>query len=126
MFNRSYIRSHLGHPHYIPDGIVKNLKDGSNLNKDEEELIRIIKHLSDPTKFKIYLLLHKVESMPVTDITLILGLTQSGVSHALSDLKDAGLIKAYRCGQLICYSLVDKFKENKSRFYINKILKLAN
>lgn len=121
MFNRSYISSHLDHPHYLSDSKIKRLQSSIGLNRDEEDLIKIIKHLSDPTKLKIYLLLHKVESMPVTDIALILGLTQSAVSHALSDLKNAGLIKSYRCGQLICYCLVNK-KENK----IFSLFKLIN
>lgn len=125
MFNRSYINSHQDHPHYLSDGKIKQLKIKIGLNRDEEELIKIIKHLSDPTKFKIYLLLQKVESLPVTDITLILGLTQSAVSHALSDLKSVGLIKSYRCGQLICYSIIKILgEEDKTPLNLRKIFRL--
>lgn len=108
MFNRSYIHGHIKHPHYITDAKVLSLQRNVNLSKTEEQLIRVIRNLSDPTKLKIYLLLHKVKEISVTDLTLILGLTQSAVSHALSDLKNLGLVKARRCGQLICYSLTDK------------------
>ncbi len=119
MFNRSYIQEHKGHPHYYTDPKISSLQRFVNLSKDEEQLIKIIRNLSDPTKLKIYLLLHKVEEISVTDVTLILSLTQSAVSHALADLKNLGLVEAHRCGQLICYSLI--ISNNESKFF--KLLK---
>ncbi len=105
MLNRSYIQSHKGHPHYVTDSKILLLQEKLKLSDEEEELLRIIRNLSDPTKLKIYLLLTKVKAIPVTDITQILNLSQSAVSHALADLKKIGLVESYRCGQLICYSL---------------------
>ena len=105
MFNRSYIIGHEEHPHYLPDSQIGLLSKSVDFSLAEVELIKIIKNLSDPTKFKIYLLLHKVEEIAVADLTNILGLTQSAVSHALSDLKNLGIVEARRCGHLICYSL---------------------
>lgn len=120
MFNRSYIKGHEGHPHYITDSKVLSLQKTVSFSVEEEELVRIIRHLSDPTKLKIYLLLHKVEEISVTDLTQILGLTQSAVSHALSDLKNLGLVESHRCGQLICYSLVNGKKKNKFLSFFNR------
>lgn len=113
MLNRSYIQQHKGHPHYLTDFKVLSLHQKVKLSVEEEELLRIIRNLSDPTKLKIYLLLHKVEEISVTDLTQILGLTQSGISHALADLKNLGLVESHRCGQLICYSLTNGRKKNK-------------
>lgn len=120
MFNRSYIQLHKDHPHYITDFRVLSLQKGTKLSVEEEELLKIIRNLSDPTKLKIYLLLTKVKAMPVTDITQILGLSQSAVSHALADLKNLGLVECYRCGQLICYSLSNGKKKNKFLSFFNK------
>lgn len=125
MLNRSYIQVHKGHPHYLTDSKVSLLQKSTNLSKQEEQLIRVIRNLSDPTKTRIYCLLHKVEEISVTDLTLVLGLTQSAVSHALSNLKTLGLVEAHRCGQLICYSLAlpsnepKFFKLLEKRFYGN-------
>lgn len=105
MFNRSYINAHKRHPHYLSDVKLLSLQKGIRLSADEEELVRIIKHLSDSTKLKIFILLHKVEEIPVTDIAHILNTSQSTISHALSDLKNLGLVESHRCGQLICYAL---------------------
>ena len=120
MFNRSYIEAHEGHLHYFTDSKVAFLQKTVRFSIDEEGLVRIIRNLSDPTKLKIYLLLHKVEEISVTDLTQILGLTQSGVSHALSDLKNLGLVESHRCGQLICYSLTNGKKKNKFLNFFEK------
>ncbi len=113
MLNRSYINGHEGHPHYLTNSKILSLQKSVNFSVEEEELVRIIRNLSDPTKLKIYLLLTKVKEIPVTDLTQILSLTQSGVSHALADLKNLGLVESHRCGQLICYSLTMDKKKNK-------------
>ncbi len=120
MFNRSYIKGHEDHPHYLTDARVLSLQKSISFSAEEEELVRIIRNLSDPTKLKIYLLLHKVEEIAVTDLTQILGLTQSAVSHALSDLKSLGLVESHRCGQLICYTLRNGEKRSKFLRFFEK------
>jgi len=113
MFNRSYIQGHEEHPHFISDSKLSLLQKNITFSLEDEKLVRIIRNLSDPTKLKIYLLLHKVEEISVTDLTQILELSQSAVSHALSDLKNLGLVESHRCGQLICYSLSTGKKKSK-------------
>lgn len=113
MSNRSYIQGHEGHPHYVTNSKISSLQKTVSFSAEEEELVRIIRNLSDPTKLRIYLILHKVEEIPVADLTQVLGLSQSAISHALSDLKNLGLVECHRCGQLICYSLTNGKKKNK-------------
>lgn len=120
MLNRSYIKGHEGHPHYIANSKVISLQKTISFSPEEEELIRIIRNLSDPTKLKIYLILHKVKEIPVADLTQILGLSQSAISHALSDLKNLGLVECHRCGQLICYSLSNGKKKAKFLNFFDK------
>lgn len=120
MLNRSYIKGHEGHPHYVTDSKISSLQKTVSFSVEEEELVRIIRNLSDPTKLKIYLLLHKVEEISVTDLTQILGLSQSAISHALSDLKNLGLVECRRCGQLICYFLSNGKKKAKFLNFFDK------
>lgn len=107
MFNRSYILGHEGHPHYLSNSKIESLKNVVILSENDGELLTIIKALSDSTKYRIYLLLQQVEEIPVSDIANLLNLSQSSVSHALSDLKLVGIVEAHKCGKLICYSLKD-------------------
>lgn len=113
MFNSSYIKRHKGHPHYITNSKVLSLKKAVSFSLEEQELVKVIRNLSDPTKLKIYLLLYKVEEISVTDLTQVLNLSQSAVSHALADLKNLGLVESHRCGQLICYSLASDYKKQR-------------
>lgn len=115
MFNRSYINGHQLHPHYFNNSKIRSLAKSTNLQAGED-FARVIKNLSDKTKLKIYYLLGQVEEMPVSDIKEILGISQSAVSHALSDLKKIDLIKSTRCGKLICYSLNNRKKKKIDLF----------
>lgn len=105
MYSRSYIESHKGHPHYVTNRTIKSLQKNYGDIDSQSDLVEVLRNLSDPTKLKIYLLLHKVEEIPVTDIVNVLGISQSVASHALADLKDLDLVEGTRCGQLMCYSL---------------------
>ncbi|MBI2600431.1 winged helix-turn-helix transcriptional regulator [Candidatus Daviesbacteria bacterium] len=116
MSNRAYIQGHEGHPHYITNSKVISLQKTISFSPEEEEWVRIIRNLSDPTKLKIYLILTKVKEIPVADLTQVLNVSQSAISHALSDLKNLGLVECHRCGQLICYSLSNS---NKKRSFFN-------
>lgn len=105
MFIRSYILGHYNHPHYFTDTQIKTLSRKSYVLKDDEKLLRLNKLLSDPTRYKIYQLLKKVKEISVSDIANILDLSHSTVSHALSGLVKLRVVKAKRCGKLICYSI---------------------
>lgn len=123
MFNRSYIFGHEGHPHYLTDERLNSLKTAVHLSKNDETLLTIIKSLSDPTKYKIYLLLQQVEEIPVSDMAKILNLSQSSISHALSDLKLLGIVEAHKCGKLICYSLKNSKKTSRLKQFLNSFRK---
>ena len=123
MFNRSYIFGHEGHPHYIADAKLNSLKAVARLSVSDEVLLTIIKSLSDPTKYKIYLLLQRVEEIPVSDIAKILNLSHSSISHALSDLKLLGIVEAHKCGKLICYSLKKTEKINRFKQFLTSFIK---
>lgn len=116
MLNRSYIKGHEGHPHYLSNSKFLSLKKNILLSGKDAELAKVIRNLSDPTKLKIYLLLNRVEEMSVTDLSIILKISQSAVSHALADLKSLGLIESRRCGQLICYAITSQQKDTFLKF----------
>ena len=120
MRNRSHIHGHQGHPHYLSDKTIQSLQNTFGDLNQHKDIVLILKNLSDPTKLSIYLLLHKVEEIPVTDICHILDLNPSTVSHALSDLKKLDLVEYSRCGQLMCYSLKKQPKKRASLLSIFK------
>ena len=76
---------------------------------DEETLMDvadIFKVFSDSTRIKILCALMRAE-MCVCDISVLLNMTKSSVSHQLRILKQADLVKYRKDGRVIYYSLAD-------------------
>ena len=71
------------------------------------ELSRIYKIFGDPTRIKILQIKLKKE-VCVQDISNRINMTHSAVSHQLSILKDARLVKSNKLGKLVYYSLDDE------------------
>ncbi|MDE6313615.1 MAG: metalloregulator ArsR/SmtB family transcription factor [Lachnospiraceae bacterium] len=75
------------------------------------DLAEFFKIFGDTTRIKIlYVLLQ--QEMCVLDIALLLGMTQSAISHQLRVLKTMQLVKFRREGKTILYSLSDSHIEN--------------
>lgn len=76
---------------------------------NEEKLVataELLKVFGDPTRIKIICALLKAE-MCVCDLSALLDVSQSAVSHQLKTLKQARLVKYRRDGKVIYYSLDD-------------------
>mgnify|MGYP002627433320 CR=1 FL=1 len=71
------------------------------------DLSDLFKIFGDTTRIKILYALFESE-LCVCDISEVLGMTQSAVSHQLRVLKDAKLVKFRRDGKTIYYSLDDE------------------
>ena len=71
------------------------------------DLAELFKVFGDTTRVKILFALFTAE-MCVYDITALLGLTQSAVSHQLRVLKQARLVKYRKEGKMVYYSLDDE------------------
>lgn len=76
---------------------------------DDETMLNVAdfyKALSDSTRIKIIALLEKNE-LCVCDISSLINMTKSAVSHQLKYLKDMNLIKSRKSGKEVWYSLAD-------------------
>lgn len=77
---------------------------------EEETLFNIadfFKAMSDSTRIRIIDLLDHSE-MCVCDISVLLNMTKSAVSHQLKNLREMNLIKSRREGKEVWYSLADR------------------
>lgn len=77
------------------------------------DLARFFNLFSDSTRIKILSAL-AISELCVNDISVVLGLNQTTVSHQLKILRDAGFVGFRRDGKIIYYSLTNK--------YINEIM----
>ena len=67
--------------------------------------------LGDPTRIKIIFSLSQEKELCVCDIANILGLTVSAASHQLRKLRDARAVTYRNDGNMVYYSLADKYVE---------------
>ena len=77
---------------------------------DEEllyDLAELFKVFGDTTRVRILCALFESE-MCVCDISILLGMTQSSISHQLRVLKSAKLVKNRKEGKVVYYSLADE------------------
>lgn len=68
------------------------------------QTLRVFKALSDRTRFRIVRLLLE-RDLCVCELTFVLEMAQSRVSHQLRILRDAGLVEDTRDGQWIIYRI---------------------
>ena len=71
--------------------------------------IRTMSKLGDKTRFTILRLLETADSeLCFCELTPLLNLSQSAVSHALTDLRDVGLVQRRKDGRWRYYTLTDR------------------
>lgn len=95
--------------------------DDSTLSK----MTNFYKALADNTRTKIINLLEKSE-LCVCDISVILNMTKSAVSHQLKYLKQMNLIKCKRKGKEIWYTLADSHVSSIFDISLEHILEKHN
>ncbi|MCU0244759.1 MAG: metalloregulator ArsR/SmtB family transcription factor [Acidobacteria bacterium] len=71
-----------------------------------KDIIKIFKALSDPTRLRIMILLLR-KDLCVCELTFILGMEQSRVSHHTRVLREAGIAEDVRDGRWIIYRVPD-------------------
>jgi len=86
----------------IVDSVKKKMPDEDELS----DLSDFFKVLGDSTRAKIMCALDESE-MCVCDLAVLLNMTKSAISHQLSSLKRANLVKYRKDGKIVFYSLTD-------------------
>ena len=87
-------------------------------NKDYDEMARILKALSHPTRLHLLDLIR--ENRPcVRTMEEALGLTQSNISQHLSLLRNTGIVESRREGNQSCYRIKNLEVEKLLNIIIN-------
>lgn len=105
----------------IHNEVVEMVK--GKLPKDEVlyDLAELFKVFGDSTRIKILCSLFESE-MCVCDIGVMIGVSQSAVSHQLRVLKQAKLVKFRREGKSVYYSLADDHVKHIFNEGLNHVL----
>ena len=91
----------------IHEDIVVRVKDQLPAEETLYDLAELFKVFGDTTRIKIICALFESE-MCVCDLSCLLNMTQSAISHQLRVLKSARLVEFRREGKVVYYSLDDE------------------
>ena len=87
--------------------VVSEVKEKLPEDETLNDLAELFKVFGDSTRIKILCALFEAE-MCVCDLSALLNVSQSAISHQLRVLKSSRLVKFRRAGKIIYYSLDDE------------------
>ena len=90
----------------IREEVVARVKEKMPHEEPIYEVSELFKVFGDSTRSRIICALH-IEEMCVNDLSALLNMTQSAVSHQLRILRQARLVKSRKDGRVVYYSLDD-------------------
>lgn len=95
----------------IHEDVVNRVKKSMPQEENLYDLAELFKVFGDTTRIKI---LHALleEEMCVCDISVLLGMNQSAISHQLRVLRQARIVKFRKEGRVVYYSLDDEHVKN--------------
>lgn len=91
----------------LHEDTIQEVKSKMPQEESLYDLAELFKVFGDTTRIKILYALFASE-MCVCDISFLLGMTQSAISHQLRVLKQARLVKFRKDGKVVYYSLDDE------------------
>ena len=90
----------------IHEEVLARVKEKMPQEKPIYEVSELFKVFGDSTRSRIICALH-IEELCVNDLSALLNMTQSAVSHQLRILRQARLVKSRKDGRVVYYSLDD-------------------
>lgn len=90
----------------IHEEVVAQVKEKMPQEEPIYEVSELFKVFGDSTRSRIICALH-IEELCVNDLSALLNMTQSAVSHQLRILRQARLVKSRKDGRVVYYSLDD-------------------
>lgn len=104
-------KGHLCRANEVPEGgPVSCIAESLDNQEENHEVAEFFRILGDPTRIRILKCL-LISPLRVCDLSGILNMTQSAVSHQLRVLRTAAMVKYRRTGREVVYSLKDNHVE---------------
>jgi len=91
--------------------MIEKIRKKMDSQEVVNKLSRTFSVLGDPTRTRVIFALSK-EELCVVELSLLLGMSHSAISHQLRALKDLDLVKCRKDGRKAYYMLNDKHIEN--------------
>lgn len=106
---------------HLSENEILNIQDTFLESDDLNEVSNLFKLLGDNTRLKILLSLFDNE-LCVHDISKVVEVSQSAISHQLRNLREANIVKFRKEGKEVLYSLSDSCAQKIINIGINHTL----
>jgi ArsR family transcriptional regulator len=90
----------------VHEDIVEEVEAKLPHSLEMNKVCNLFKLIAEPTRLKLLIALGAHE-MCVCDLSVLLSMTKSAVSHQLKLLRENGLVKFRKDGKIVFYSLAD-------------------
>lgn len=100
---------------------VEKLKKKVKTQEIINDMTKLYKTMADDTRMKIIDIL-KEDEVCVCDISVLLNMTKSAVSHQLRYLRENNLVKFRKEGKVVLYSLADEHVEKMYTLCLEHIM----
>ena len=90
----------------INEALVEQTRASLPTEEDFVAMERLFQVVGNPTRLRILLGL-SLNELCVGDLSVLLGMTKSAVSHQLANLRAGGLVRCRRAGRVVYYSTAD-------------------
>lgn len=90
----------------IHEDLVTRVRKSIPCDEDFLAMERLFAVLGNPTRARILLALSQHE-LCVCDLSVLLGMSKSAVSHQLANLRDEDLVSTRRDGRIVYYAVAD-------------------
>lgn len=105
----------------IHQDVIDRVEQVMLSDEEFQDLALLFKMFADETRIKILKALSEAE-MCVCDISALLKMSQSAVSHQLASLKKTRLVRSRKQGKVVYYSLNDQHIFNLFHIAVEHIL----
>lgn len=95
----------LDHEHPINPQLVAATRARVMSAEDGERIAEVLRLFADPVRARIVSALREAGELCVGDLALVLGVSDSSISHALRLLRTASVVRNRRDGRVIYYRL---------------------
>jgi ArsR family transcriptional regulator, lead/cadmium/zinc/bismuth-responsive transcriptional repressor len=91
---------------------VDPMSETVTVEREAAGVAEFFRLMGDPTRVRILYTLQQAGELCVGDLSLVVGMSETAVSHALRLLRTAGIVKRRRASRMAYYSLDDAHVAN--------------
>ena len=92
---------------------------------EADRLAEMLRLLADPTRARALFALGAGQELCVSDLAVVLGVSEDNAGYALKVLRTAGLVRGRKAGRSVCYRLAEGFPHEMLEHCLRDLLAIS-